>query len=191
MGFFDFLNFSPQASDAAGSVSVQFADDCDQLQGIAGDYLEDNLARFEDVFASEIFAAVNERRSRIGLRRMERIDYMNESAQGHNLYMHRANDFSHANFDGSDLSRGRSLLLRGFVKVAENIAAGEIYPQQLLSAQNRGVLVNKKIVDGWMNSAGHRVNIEMPSFTHSGMAALIRPTNNGLPLFFVTQIFAN
>jgi uncharacterized protein YkwD len=43
----------------------------------------------------------------------------------------------------------------GYKSAAENIAKGYSTP--------------KAVVDGWMNSSGHRANILNPSFTHIGV----------------------
>ncbi|WP_456314451.1 CAP domain-containing protein [Pseudomonas shirazensis] len=100
----------------------------------------------------ELMKLINDYRKSIGLNALERINHISYKSEEHNKYMIKNNKMSHDNFD----SRSKNImkLLRA-KSIAENVAVS--YPTP------------KAVLDGWLNSSGHKVNIE-GDFTHFGLA---------------------
>lgn len=93
----------------------------------------------------EVFTLVNDIRLEYGLREFEYDDQLADVARAHSQDMIDRDFFDHENPDGdSPFDRMRAAGLR-FTMAAENIAAG--YPSP------------ESVVEGWMNSPGHRANI--------------------------------
>jgi uncharacterized protein YkwD len=133
-------------------------------------------------FEDRIFASVNDHRRSLRLRELLRMPQLDRIASGHTQTMLEANVLSHDNWKGK---RDRQILGLGFSGGAENVAGGECYPSEIQKTIEFVVL-------GWIESLGHRQNIETAKFTHTGMALLIRqhPQMSDRVVFFATQIFA-
>lgn len=103
------------------------------------------LSAQESQFIEEVCVLTNQEREKHGLPTLTLDAKMTEAAQAHAIDMYTRNYFSHDNPEGeSPFDRMRSLGIK-FGYAAENIARG--YPTPA------------SVVEGWMNSSGHRANI--------------------------------
>ena len=108
-----------------------------------------------------ILCLVNRERTARGLSRLRSNDRLDRAARGHSRNMVRRNFFSHdAPGGASVLDR---VLRRGYrgprgTLVGENIAWG-----------SGSYATPAEILDGWMNSPGHRANILHPRFEEIGV----------------------
>jgi uncharacterized protein YkwD len=111
----------------------------------------DGLART----ASEVIALTNAERAAAGLRPLGVDERLTAAAQAHSADMVTRGFYSHTSPDGSqpwDRARAAGATHRG---IGENIACGQRSPAE--------------VVEGWMNSPGHRANILKPDFTQIGI----------------------
>jgi len=77
------------------------------------------------------------------------------------------NDFNHTNFNEANRILSNEVNSRG---AAENIIQGFNTPESML--------------EGWLNSPPHKINLENPNYTHTGFSAI---KSNGR--YWGTQIF--
>lgn len=112
---------------------------------------------------------INEYRASIGLSPLQLISTANEQATKHSVEMaNRSTPFGHDGFDARIDNITKKL---GFVHAsAENVAYGK--------------LTAKEVVDLWLNSPGHKKNIE-GNYALTGIG--VAKDENGL--VFYTQIF--
>ena len=102
----------------------------------------------------EILRLVNEHRDGIGKAVLSRNGTADNIAKEHTDYMISKSEISHDNFNARFQQLQQQVAAKG---AGENVAAG--YPTA------------KSVMDGWINSAGHKANIE-GNFTHIGIAAV-------------------
>lgn len=122
-------------------------------------------------YADEVIRLVNIERANNGLSPLSKRDDLTEYAQLRSTEI--VSNFDHVRPDGS--SPLKYVISLGGVRTAgENIAAGQRTPQ--------------KVVDGWMNSSGHRANILNSKFTSIGVGCY--HDNNSKYGVYWTQIFA-
>ncbi|TBN02452.1 CAP domain-containing protein [Hyunsoonleella flava] len=117
--------------------------------------------------AEEILQIVNAHRASIGKNALEFNILANDLAYEHTLYMIEQSDISHDDFDKRS---DRLITEENANKTGENVAYGQ-----------RDA---KAVMDAWLNSSGHRENIE-GDFTHIGIAAV----KNSSGTYYYTQIF--
>ncbi|MCK8522154.1 CAP domain-containing protein [Aquimarina sp. D1M17] len=115
----------------------------------------------------EILKLVNEHRQSQGLSALEMNTTAEELAVDHTRYMISQGDISHDNFSSRSGVLNEKENATG---TAENVAS--FYPDAA------------SVVQGWLNSEGHRRNIE-GNFTHTGIAAL----KDDQGRYYYTQIF--
>ena len=115
----------------------------------------------------EIFQLVNAHRTSIGKEPLATNNLATELAEAHTHYMISQNDISHDNFDDRS---DRLFDEENASRTGENVA----YGQQ--SA--------KDVMEAWINSSGHRANIE-GDFTHIGISVI----KNNSGVYYFTQIF--
>jgi len=115
----------------------------------------------------EIFQLVNAHRVGIGEESLAINDLAIVLAEEHTHYMIVQNDISHDNFDERS---DRLFNEENASRTGENVA----YGQQ--SA--------KDVMEAWLNSQGHRENIE-GDFTHIGISVI----KNNSGVYYFTQIF--
>ncbi|WP_222930803.1 CAP domain-containing protein [Allochromatium palmeri] len=96
-------------------------------------------------FETETATLTNNERQMNGLHRLAWNDLLLASARGHSIDMATNGYFSHTGLDGRDSSDRISDAGYSWNYAAENIAAGQTTPIE--------------VVDAWMNSPGHRANI--------------------------------
>jgi hypothetical protein len=97
-------------------------------------------------FASEVIGLVNQERTAQGLPPLKENPELNAAAKAHSQAMAEENFFNHTN-PGTDSTPGDRVAAAGYEWsfVAENIGQGYSTPDE--------------VVEGWMDSSGHRANI--------------------------------
>ncbi|MPY32273.1 stress protein [Streptomyces adustus] len=111
----------------------------------------DGLARAE----AEVVALTNTERARAGLRPLSADPLLATAARAHSADMVARAFYSHTSPEGIqpwDRAAAAGSTRRS---IGENIACGQRSPAE--------------VVEGWMNSPGHRANILKPDFTHIGV----------------------
>lgn len=117
---------------------------------------------------SEIFNLINDHRTSKGLAKLDIFNIVSSEAITHTDYMVETGEVSHANFG----TRHQNLVTYASAKsVAENVAYG------FSSAE--------AVVNAWLNSEGHRLNIENASFTDFGIST----KTNSEGRYYFTNIF--
>lgn len=125
---------------------------------------------YGDEVTEEFFQLVNNHRQDKGLRALILDPFMNDIALGHSEDMAASKvGFGHSGFS-SRCAEAR-LALGGGNLCLENVAKGQKTAQQVFNA--------------WMNSSGHRENIENARATHMGLG--YTKDKNGT--FYWTQLF--
>lgn len=97
----------------------------------------------------------NQRRAENGCPPLAANDRLHAAALGHSVDMATQDYFSHTSRDGSSMSDRIDRQGYAWRRLAENIAAG--YPSP------------EAVVEGWMNSSGHRANILNCDLTEIGV----------------------
>ncbi|KAG9307557.1 hypothetical protein G9A89_023122 [Geosiphon pyriformis] len=102
---------------------------------------------------SSMLALVNNERAKNGLSALKISSQLNNCAQDHSNYQASINQMTHSDPAGE---MGDRITANGFTwsAAAENVAFG--------------YTTENAVMDGWMNSPGHRENI-LGSYTHFGM----------------------
>ncbi|GGV67864.1 hypothetical protein GCM10010277_76850 [Streptomyces longisporoflavus] len=106
-------------------------------------------------FSQEVTRLVNAERAKSGCGAVTLNSKLNDAAQGHSEDMAERDFFDHTNPDGKD--PGDRVTAAGYrwSTYGENIAAGQRTPAA--------------VMDSWMNSSGHKVNILNCSFKEIGI----------------------
>lgn len=141
------------------------SDESNQEQGTTDE--ETDGSTDEISVADEIFKLVNEHRQSQGLAVLERSATADQLAVEHTQYMIGQGRISHDNQDDKFNTLKEKESARGF---GENVAAGQNSAKSVMSA--------------WLNSEGHRGNIE-GNYTHIGIGAIEDQNGN----YYYTQIF--
>jgi len=115
----------------------------------------------------EILQLVNEHRQSVGKSVLSRNSTADNIAKEHTDYMISKSEISHDNFNDRFQQLRQKVSAKG---AGENVAAG--YPTA------------KSVMDGWINSPGHKANIE-GNFTHIGIAAV----KDAQGRYYYTQLF--
>lgn len=105
--------------------------------------------------AAEVVALTNAERTRAGLRPLAVDALLTNAAQAHSADMVARAFYSHTSPDGSEPWHRAAAAGSTRRTIGENIACG-----QRSAAE---------VVQGWMDSPGHRANILKPAFTHIGV----------------------
>lgn len=107
-------------------------------------------------FEQQVLQLVNEERARESLEPLTFDPLLAQAARTHSTNMARQDFFGHTGNDGSDcIDRIRATGFTRNVPLGENIAAGHTTAES--------------VVDGWMDSPGHRANILNSAFTRLGV----------------------
>ncbi len=117
--------------------------------------------------AEEILQLVNTHRASINKEPLAINDLATKLAEEHTRYMIAQNDISHDDFDKRS---DRLIKEEKAFRTGENVA----YGQQSAKA----------VMEAWINSSGHRANIE-GDFTHIGIGVI----KNSSGVYYFTQIF--
>jgi uncharacterized protein YkwD len=156
---------------------LRAADEADRstLEGYASwangalESLPDGVQLLEPL-AQRLVELTAERRREAGLGPLEADPELLPAAQAHALDMLERDQFGHVTPAGLDPGDRVALLHRRLVgHVGENLAE----QQGLTAAQLEGQIgpLAAKIIDGWMQSPGHRENMLDPAYTHLAIAA--------------------
>ncbi|MFJ9820893.1 CAP domain-containing protein [Streptomyces sp. NPDC101151] len=105
--------------------------------------------------AAEVVALTNAERARAGLRPLAADPQLTRAAQAHCADMVARDFYAHTSPDGSQPWDRAAAAGSRRRTIGENIACGQRSPAE--------------VVEGWMNSPGHRANILKPDFTHIGV----------------------
>ncbi len=112
-------------------------------------------------FERQVVTLVNAHRRSIGLRALKVAAPLRRAARWKSRHMARYRYFEHADPSGrSPFARMRDCGYRARRTMGENIAAGQRTP--------------RAVVRAWLDSPGHRQNIENPAFTQIGVGAAFK-----------------
>lgn len=114
----------------------------------------------------QVLSFVNDFRSRNGLSSLRLNSQLNAAAQGHSQNMASQDFFNHQGKDGSTFDQRIRTVGYRFSTAAENIAAGYTTPST--------------VVDGWINSPGHRANMLNPNVQEIGVGHVFLGTDPGV-----------
>ena len=106
-------------------------------------------------FERRVVELVNQERAAAGLDALAVDSQLDRAADLHNRQMVEADSMQHQLPGEAKLKDRVGATGYNWSRVGENIAAGQQSPEE--------------VVDGWMNSPGHRQNILNPEFTHIGI----------------------
>ncbi|CDM94021.1 MULTISPECIES: CAP domain-containing protein [Limnospira] len=117
-------------------------------------------------FEQQVLELVNQERVREDLQPLRLNPLLTQAARTHSTNMALQDFFSHTGIDGSNLTdRIRATGFTLIVPFAENMAAGHTTPEL--------------VVEGWMDSPGHRDNILNPDFTQIGVGHYFLENDTG------------
>jgi uncharacterized protein YkwD len=137
-----------------------------------------------DTLAQRLVELTAERRREAGLESLESDPALLPAARAHALDMLERDYAGHVTPDGLDPANRVALLHRRLVgHVGENLAEQKGLGAEQLEGQIGPLAV--KVMDGWMESPGHRKNILDPDYTHLAIEALIEGET-----LLVVQLFA-
>ncbi|MGW0662174.1 CAP domain-containing protein [Streptodolium elevatio] len=122
-------------------------------------------------FRSEVIALTNAERANHGMGSLSAEPHLTQAAQAHSDDMAARDYFDHASLDGRQPADRVRATGYDYSRVAENIAAGQPTPAE--------------VVQGWMNSPGHRANILTPELTQIGIGI----AHGGSYRIYWTQVF--
>ena len=123
----------------------------------------------QDAFANQVVKLVNEERAKAGLSPLTVHNGAASAAQTRAREIERS--FSHTRPDGSSFNTALTAAGVNFRGAGENIAYGQSTPQQ--------------VMEGWMNSSGHRANILNANYTSIGVGHY----KNASGVDYWTQLF--
>ncbi len=106
-------------------------------------------------YIQQVLNLTNVERTNAGLQPLRLNEKLNQSAQAHSQDMAIADYFSHTGANGSNAGDRAASAGYYYSSLGENIAAGYITPQE--------------VVQGWMNSPGHRANIMNAGYQELGI----------------------
>lgn len=106
-------------------------------------------------FAGQVVKLTNKERAKAGCKALRSNSLLKSAAQKHSADMAKKNYFSHTGKDGRSPFDRMTDAGYSFTAAAENIAAGQRTPAG--------------VVQGWMNSSGHRKNILNCAYTEIGV----------------------
>jgi uncharacterized protein YkwD len=120
--------------------------------------------------ADEVVKLVNDYRGKQGLRRVRKSPALTKAAMWKSGHMARFDYFSHEDAAPASRSTGERLLACGYrgASWAENIAFGYTSPRQ--------------VMQGWINSPGHRQNLDNPRYDAIGVGVVKAP--GGGPVYW-------
>jgi uncharacterized protein YkwD len=136
-----------------------------------------NLPSSGNSFINRVLELTNAQRLQAGAVPLTLNSKLNNSAQAHSEDMALHDFFAHKGSNGSSMGDRAKASGYQFSRLGENIAAGYATPED--------------VVQGWMNSPGHRANILNPSYREIGIGYyyLANDTGNVNEHFYWTQDF--
>ncbi|RMF68803.1 MAG: CAP domain-containing protein [Cyanobacteria bacterium J069] len=106
-------------------------------------------------FIAEVLRLTNQFRQQNGVQALSYNNKLGNAAQGHSLNMANQDFFSHTGKDGSTIGQRVTAAGYQWSTTGENIAAGYTTPAA--------------VVEGWINSPGHRANLLNPNYQEIGI----------------------
>ena len=126
--------------------------------------------RFLAPLEQRLVELTNQRRAEAGIAPLDADPGLERAARAHALDMLARDYMDHVGPDGRDVGDRVAILHRRFIGgTGENLAEHRGIGVAELADQAGPLAV--KMVDGWMDSPGHRKNILEPDYTHVGLAA--------------------
>ncbi len=128
---------------------------------------------------NQVLELTNAERAKAGFDPLKLNSQLVNAAQNHSQNMAEDDFFSHTGEDGSSVSDRVQDTGYQYSRLGENIAAGQKTAEQ--------------VVQGWMNSPGHRANILNPNFTEIGIGYVFLENDTGSVNYnyYWTQVFGN
>lgn len=146
-----------------------------RMAGLFKDSAVQQRPSTSDAYIAEVLRLVNLEREKAGLSPLTRDETLMDVAQL------RATEcvtyYSHTRPDGSSCFTALDELKASYYGAGENIAAG--YPTPL------------SVVDGWMNSEGHRKNILNPNFRRIGVGYAFQVSDPNYYQYYWAQMFTD
>jgi hypothetical protein len=132
-----------------------------------------------DTFLSEVLRLSNIFRAKNGLDPLVANIELEKAAQDHSESMAMEDFFSHTDKDGKQPWDRAEEAGYDFTAIAENIAAGQRSPEE--------------VVNGWINSPGHRANLLNPNYTDLGVGYFKLDNDTGKVNYntYWTQLFGS
>ncbi|NCC67911.1 MAG: secretion protein, partial [Clostridia bacterium] len=141
---------SPSGGSEASDDSIGSEDTSNDTEEASGDTSVDNLS-----FEQQVVALVNEQRAANGLAPLTLSQPLSDAARAKSQDMHDNNYFSHTSPTFGSPFEMLSAFGISYRTAGENIAMGYSTPEA--------------VMNGWMNSAGHRANILNANYTQIGV----------------------
>jgi uncharacterized protein YkwD len=138
----------------AAVVSLVFLAGCQRMVMVQTTAMA-HAPRSDDVEMQTFTRMVNDYRRKVGCTPLQWDDRIAAVAQKHSDDMARRHYFDHNNPEGKSPFDRLRLAHVSFRGAAENIASGQVTGSQVFNS--------------WLNSPGHRRNIENCSYTHHGL----------------------
>ena len=195
---------APAAPAAAGRFLAMFRGG--ERMGVSEADVVDSADFRAGYLADLVFDLTNRERARHGLPRLSRSAPLDRVAAGHSGDMAARNYFSHTTKgvlrrpNLGDRMRGAGV---PFTRATENIAMHPVVVQKMYEIWNVGLTSRRreigrrgitygdmaaKVMDGWMNSPGHRQNILDPNVSELGVGCAVGDRKE-CPYVYVTQNF--
>jgi len=145
------------------------------------------------LLATAIFMETNRARLANRVPPLGRLPELDSAADEQALHMALSLHTEHSNPMPGEQTPADRVARAGFraKRVAENAIMWPAHPpgEPDRAAYTYSALA-AAIVQGWMDSPGHRANLLNPAFTYLGCAARFARTGLGYPRVFATQVFA-
>ncbi len=126
--------------------------------------------------SSEVIRLINVERTLNNLQPLEKNELLSHAAKEKAKDLLKQQYFAHESPEGVAVGDLVDIAGYDYIFTGENLAKGDFRDET-------------EIVEGWMNSPGHRKNILEPTFTESGMA-IKSGIFEGRPVWIGVQIFA-
>ena len=126
---------------------------------------------------NQVVELTNQERAKAGLQPLTLNNQLTQAAQDHSDSMAVDDFFSHTGADGSSVGDRVRETGYNYSTAGENIAAGQRTAED--------------VVEGWMNSPGHRANILNPNYTEIGVGYELLENDTGSVNYnrYWTQVF--
>jgi len=147
----------------------------DNRKGVDRTRLDGSSYSQETLNKTAVINLTNEAREANGLPALCENQLLNEVAEARAVDMLEKQYFAHVSPTGEQASDVAQRVGYHYKIIAENIASGTF-------------LTNRKIVDGWMQSPGHRTNIVSPDVREIGVA-VVKGQMKGSDAYVSVQIF--
>ncbi|MGB3614225.1 MAG: CAP domain-containing protein [Elainellaceae cyanobacterium] len=133
----------------------------------------------KEQYIADVLRLTNDFRVKNGLKPLTANDELNATAEAHSKDMAEQDYFSHTGKDGSKPWDRAETFGYEANSMGENIAAGQRTPEQ--------------VVQGWLDSPGHRANILNPSYTELGVGYHLLENDTGSVNYqrYWTQVFGS